>query len=455
MNNSNLQTLLIVDDRYDYLSLMEVILESEFEVNIMKANSAVEAKILLEGHHEINAIISGPHPFASENEDNYYLYNLKNTNLPFISYCSELNSKDIDKLKHDNERNLYLENPLDEATLYPILENLLNIQGQSYTVENQKGVETPLKRIKLSTLRMFSKLSYDLYLKLNGEKFIQVGKQGNDDLNSIVEHYTSKGINHLYLQEKDYERYLETAKDIISTNTRDRLKSGEQKQSTVQLYDFAFQISREHLNCIGLTRMQEELVHQAMENIILELKNDKVLYSMIKDFYHRENYLTDHSLLIIYLSSMILSKMGWSNDQTLQQVIYAGFFHDMFIPEELSKVQNINAIDNEKDRSIILRHIKKAAHVLENIKRINNDAHKMIIDHHEKPDGSGYPLGLTSAQLPPLSCVFITAHHIVDYLYGQNFDTSMLASFIQNMQGQWDQGNFKRVYSCTRSLLLD
>ncbi len=454
MNVNDSQTLLIVDERYDYLSLIEVILESEFQVKIVKANSGPEAKGILQSQGNISAIISGPNPYG-KTEDNYYLYNLNHTKIPFICYCDELNSEDIEKFKSENEGNLHLTNPLDESRLYSLLQNLLKLEGQSYKIENHRGEQTALKKIKLSTLRMFSKLSYDLYLKLSGEKFVQVGKQGNDDLNSIVEHYTSKGIDHLYIQENDYNRYLETAKDIISTNTRDRIETGKQTHTTVQVYDLAFQISREQLVSIGITRMQEEIVHKAMENLIVDLKENKIIYSMIKDFFNRQNYLTDHSLLIIYLSSMIISKMGWSNDQTLQQVIYAGFFHDMFIPEELSKVQNLKAIDNERDRMAILKHIKKAAQVMESIKGINNDAHRMITDHHEQPDGSGYPLGLSATQLPPLSCVFITAHHIVDYLYGQSFDTSSLATFIQSMQGKWDQGNFKRVYSCARSLLLD
>lgn len=455
MTNGELQTLLIVDERYDYLSLIEVILESEFHINIVKANSGLEAKGILQNEPNISAIISGPHPFQILNEDNYYLYNLGHGKVPFICYCPELNEDEIEKLKMDNSANIHLPNPLDETHLYGTLQNLLNLKGQSYTIEEKKGEETALKCIKLSTLTMFSKLSYDLYLKIGGEKFIQVGRQGNDDLNSVVDHYTTKGIHYLYLKEKDYNRYLATAKDVIETNTQDRVNTGQQKHTTVQIYDLAFQVSREHLKTLGVTRMQEELVHKAMENLLVDLKENKVLYSMLKDFYSNQDYLTNHSLLIIYLSSMIISKMGWSNNQTLQQIVYAGFFHDMFVPEELAKVQHLSELENEIDKAKVLKHIKKAADIMEGIKGINNDAHKMIVDHHERPDGSGYPMGLTASQLPPLSCVFITAHHIVDHLYNENFDSSNIASFIQGMQGEWDQGNFKRVYTCARALLLD
>lgn len=455
MINNEQQTLLIVDERYDYLSLIEVILESEFQVKIVKANSNVEAKGILQNDASINAIISGPHPFEAMTEDNYYLYNMDHRKIPFICYCPKLSDSDIEKLKKDNHSNIHLKNPLDEARLYGSLQNLLDLKGQSYTIQEKKGEETALKCIKLSTLRMFSKLSYDLYLKLSGEKFIQVGREGNDDLDALIEHYATKGIDHLYLKEEDYQRYLEVAKDIISTNTEDRINTGKQKFTTVQIYDLAFQVSREHLKSLGVTRMQEELVHKAMENIIIDLKENKVLYSMIKDFYSDQHYLTNHSLLIIYLSSMIISKMGWSNDQTLQQLVYAGFFHDMFIPEEFAMHQDIDSLDSEMDKAKLLKHLKKAADVMEGIKGINNDAHKMITDHHEKPDGSGYPMGLTSSQLPPLSCVFITAHYIVDHLYEENFNTTNIASLIQSMQGIWDQGNFKRVYNATRTLLLD
>ncbi len=448
------ESLLIVDERYDFLNLIEVILESEFEINILKAVSNSEAKSMLQTRDDIKAIISRPAPFHDQNEDNPYFYNLDNARVPFISYCDELANEEIEKLKSDNQYNAYLENPLDEQRLYNTLQNLLHIKGQSYKIENQ-GKDVSLKRIKLTTLGMFSKLSYDLYLKLGGEKFIQVGRQGNDDLSSILEHYKQKGVQHLYLKENDYARYLESAKEIIGQNTLERESSGTQKFTTVEIFDFAFQISREQLNTIGISRMQEEVVHTAMKDLIVDLKEDKILYSMIKDFFNSQNYMSDHSLLMIYLSSMILSKLGWSNEQTLKQVIYAGFFHDMFVPEELARVKDLQILDSENERSQVLKHITKAAKVLEGVKGLNNDAHKMIMDHHERPDGKGFPHGLMANQLPPLSSVFIVAHHIVDHLYDVKFDTAHFAEFIQNMQGVWDQGNFKRIYTCARSLLLD
>ena len=451
------ETLLIVDERYDFLNLIEVIIESEFEINILKAVSNSEATNILQNRKDIKAIISRPRPFldSDKRDENPYSYNMDNAKVPFISYCNELKSDEINKLKEDNQYNAYLDNPLDEQRLYNTLQNLLHIRGQSFRIENQ-GEDISLKRIKLTTLGMFSNLSYDLYLKLgNGEKFIQVGRKGNDDLSSILEHYKQKGVEHLYLKEDDYSRYLDTAKEIINQNTQERAGVGTQKFTTVEIFDFAFEISREQLNTVGVTRMQEEVVHSAMKDLIVDLKEDKVLYSMIKDFFNSKNYMADHSLLIIYLSSMILNKLGWSNEQTLKQVVYAGFFHDMFVPEELARVKDLNTLEFDTDRSHVLKHITKAAKVLEGIKGLNNDAHKMIMDHHERPDGNGFPHGLTANQLPPLSSVFIISHHIVDYLYDVKFDTLNLAAFIQDMQGVWDQGNFKRIYTCARSLLLD
>jgi len=458
MHSNFKDSLLIVDERYDFLNLIEVILESEFEINIIKASSNSEALTHLKTRDDIKAILSRPSPFhksESENEDNHYLYNLNNSKIPFISYCSELSSEDIYQLKENQNTSTHIENLLDEKALYSSLEKLTNIKGQNLSIESEKGKNTLLKRIKLSTLRIFSKLSYDLYLKISDEKFIQVAKQGNDDLNSIIDHYKAKGIDHLYLKEFDYTRYLETAKEIIMASTEDQRNKRDQKVTTVQIFDFAFQISREQLSTIGVTRIQEEIVHSAMANLIEEIKEDKKLFSMVKDFFDTKNYMSEHSLLIIYLSSMILKKMGWSNEQTLTQVIYAGFFHDIFIPEDLARVQDINLLTTQTHKDKVLQHISNAAKLLESIKGLNNDAHRMIKEHHEKPDGTGFPHGLKANQLPPLSCVFITAHYIVDYLYDNEFETKNLTTFIQDMQDVWDQGNFKRVYNCTRSLLLD
>ena len=434
MNDS----LLIIDERNDYLSLIEVIIESEFQVNIIKSKSYDEANKYLDVRKDIKAILFNLNATCT---------NLENTNhIPLIAY-----GKDLAFLK--DKETPYVENPFDEENLYSALGPLLTYKEDHLQIELD-GTDTPLKKVNLITLGLFSEFSYDLYLKLSGDKFIQVGKEGNDDLKEIIEHYKSKKITHLYLKESDYYKYLDHAKSIIKAN-QSLSRENSKKFTTIEIFDFAFQISRDQLQAIGLTKFQEEFVHSAMEELIVDLKEHKTIYQRIKEFFKEPNYIVDHSLLTIYLCSMILKKMGWSNEQTIKQVIYAGFFHDIFITEELARIRSLEDLNLDRDKRLVLHHISAAAEILEGIKGINNDAHKMIIDHHELPDGTGYPHGLTANQLPPLSCVFILAHYIVDYLYDENFETKNLTTFIQQMQSVWDQGNFTRPYKCARSLLLD
>ena len=80
MHSNFKESLLIVDERFDFLNLIEVILESEFEINIIKASSNSEALTHLKTRDDIKAILSRPSPFhKSENEDNHYHYNLNNS----------------------------------------------------------------------------------------------------------------------------------------------------------------------------------------------------------------------------------------------------------------------------------------------------------------------------------------------------------------------------------------
>ena len=454
------ESLLLVDERYDFLNLMEVILESEFEFRILKANSASEATHLLQQENNIKAILSYPlqgfNDSENDSEENHYLFNIKNKNIPFIVYSGDVSRDQISKIQNDNQFNSYIDNPLDEEGLYKTISRFFHASGQSYQVEaTTEGHQFTLKKVQTKLLGLFSKKSFDLYIKLNGEKFVQVARKGNDDLQELTEHYKLKGVEFLYLKEDDYGEFLHTAKDMISINTQDRIKSGQQKYTTVEIFDFTYQVSRDQLSSLNISRMQEDLVNSAIADIIQDLQSDKDVYSLFKDYFANKNYLSDHSLLIIYFSSMLLNKLNWNNEQTLKQVIFASFFHDMFIPEHLARVKNLNEVATLAEKEEVLAHIKKAGNVLETIRGINNDAHKIITDHHERPDGTGFPHGLTANQIPPLSCVFLISHHIVDYLYDVNFNTSSLADFIQSMQGEWDEGNFKRVFTSARNLLLD
>ena len=80
------------------------------------------------------------------------------------------------------------------------------------------------------------------------------------------------------------------------------------------------------------------------------------------------------------------------------QLAVACYMHDFgmaFMPiEVLHKQDNLEEVEFNLMRS----HVYKSARLLENLSQWN-EARKIVMQHHERIDGSGYPLGVKEADM--------------------------------------------------------
>ena len=76
---------------------------------------------------------------------------------------------------------------------------------------------------------------------------------------------------------------------------------------------------------------------------------------------------------------------------------------------------------------------------------IPSDVDIIVLQHHERPNGTGFPKGLRSNQIAPLASVFIVAHDIVDQLTATagQFD---LKKFVKNTEALYQNATFKKIW---------
>ena len=75
----------------------------------------------------------------------------------------------------------------------------------------------------------------------------------------------------------------------------------------------------------------------------------------------------------------------------------------------------------------------------------------ILAQHHERPDGSGFPRSLASNYIAPLSAVFIVAHDLADFVLSSGSDFKM-ASFLDQMRPHYNFGQFKKIFVVLENL---
>lgn len=71
------------------------------------------------------------------------------------------------------------------------------------------------------------------------------------------------------------------------------------------------------------------------------------------------------------------------------------------------------------------------------------DIDNIILNHHELPDGKGYPRGLSSMQISPISCIFILAEKISISMIRNGVRYVSQEEFIDSLE-IYNHGNFKK-----------
>jgi HD-GYP domain-containing protein (c-di-GMP phosphodiesterase class II) len=169
--------------------------------------------------------------------------------------------------------------------------------------------------------------------------------------------------------------------------------------------------------------------------------------------HHRST--ASHMFVASVLSVLFAGKVLDSDPETLRQVGMAGLLHDLgklsVDPAILAKPGRLSP----EERQHIQQHPIESVRLLDDEPHAKQAVRQMILQHHERVDGRGYPLGLSSEELLPGSKLLAIvdsfhamigprsyrealtpadANRILAAQAGRQFDPAMLAAWQQLFQ---------------------
>lgn len=134
--------------------------------------------------------------------------------------------------------------------------------------------------------------------------------------------------------------------------------------------------------------------------LYLDVKNN--YYNMIQTLSAtleaKDRYTEGHSHMVELYSEKIARKMGLSN-RRVEDIKVGALLHD------IGKIGIDDSILNKpgkltpQERDVILRHPQIGNDILKNV-QLSTTTHAIILHHHERYDGGGYPDGTKENELP-------------------------------------------------------
>lgn len=169
-----------------------------------------------------------------------------------------------------------------------------------------------------------------------------------------------------------------------------------------------------------MSRPQEavEEAHFLIEDIVTTLLNDTNLVVHLMNDSNQDDNLYYHALNVSVLSLMLGKKAGL-NPKELHDLGLGALFHDLGKNKIPTQVQRKQDPLTKAEQSLLELHPRYGLELTEKIPGLPAEAVKVIGQHHEKMNGSGYPHGLKGEQISRLSRIVAITNQY-DNLCNQN-----------------------------------
>lgn len=135
------------------------------------------------------------------------------------------------------------------------------------------------------------------------------------------------------------------------------------------------------------------------ENMIMEVLQNEPISEKVIEIQRTSGDMYTHSMQVCTLSTILALKCGLDK-RSVQDILKGGLLHDIGLRYITVKYENVNIEDMPKSSQEEYRmHTLEGYAALKQESWISNNVKDIIFYHHERLDGTGYPLQLSGDRL--------------------------------------------------------
>jgi len=243
-----------------------------------------------------------------------------------------------------------------------------------------------------------TELAFDLFLRndVNGKaSYILFCRTGDQFSPERQEQLLNKKVQKLYISTKDTGKYLQYQEANLQNIVDDKNKSSLEKSGA--LYQVATNITEELLENPRSGKHIERASAWIGNTVNHVLKNENTFSSLFEVTTHDYHTYT-HSINMSVIG-LLFGKYLSLNQHELDCLGTGMLLHDIgkvvIHPEIINKTGRLT----KEEFSEIKKHPKAGVEILEKRSNIDPLCLKIVAQHHENHDGTGYPNGLAGSDI--------------------------------------------------------
>jgi two-component system, chemotaxis family, chemotaxis protein CheY len=433
--------LLIVDDEVDLCDLIELQILAKFSVKTYLANDGARALQIFLENGPFDAVITD---YRMPQKTGYELFKeVRSTGAetPFLVCSGE-----VEQIKH-----LFKDAAGVEFLQKPFAGDELNNQLLLLLADKKMPEQTKsYLPVSLDLLRRMETPGVNLFIRLNDQQYIKVLREQAVFDQAEFERFKKKKITHLAIESLDYKTFFnQFRKNIFSKAEWKNIDTTEAQIIIEEDWKLIAQANQ-------VFGWSDSLVSFAKENItktIALAKSNPQLKKVFEKLSMRgsTSYLIPHSYANVFMSTRVLQELDWNSDGTIQKMTFASLFHDLELTEvmfrnklALLKKGPLAESIQEPSNYQIYHHATRAAEFMQKWPSCPPDVDRIIAQHHEQFDGSGFPNKLNFQTIAPLAGLFIMVEDLVYHRI--NFPEDSLGDYFAKKEALFSRGDMKPIY---------
>ncbi len=297
-------------------------------------------------------------------------------------------------------------------------------------------------KIPLSIVEKYGdEIPFDIYLQLGDNKIIKVARR-EGGIKEIVKKYTDKGIDSIYTNKDDFELFIKSLQVSLTNRFFD---AGSTVEDKVETLNDGYEMVRESLEKLGLTYDVANIIQEITKRSYTLINEYPNVFSYFRKFKSTCNKAFMKNTLISFTLGAMLKKATWSSKAIQEKMNLAVMLRDITLTEE-----QIDFIEENRGKPLppdLKEHPNKIGDMIDSPLNtsIPKEVAVIIRQHHEQPDGSGFPSGTPYSKLTILAAYHIVADEFITLMIKYDFDLKMKADVFTELTSRYYQGDFKKA----------
>ena len=435
--------VLIAEDYSDLRTLIEFVLNSEFGASTISVENGQAAIKELQQNPSFDLIISDMKMPNGDGREVFEYYRKAKLKCPFLFLSSEPAEAYAD---------------LHAAALHwmpkPFLTKDLTTKV-SQLIKSEPLAPESYSPVHLSLLKRVKKIEVPLYVKINDHKFVRLTSSPVDFTDEEEKKYAERGLDCLYINALTAETFIsQFRKEVLSLEAWNQTGPADH-----ELISLNTELLKSMSQQFGWTPATIQLTKDCINKALHLVKANPEMHAVFNQFHKIERFgFPDHCTASLMFSLQLLKSMGFEDEMTVAKITFCAILHDLTLTDEqyahkTKIISHMNKKDKKTaDEKAIFEHPIKAAELCRTWDFCPPFIDQIILNHHERPDGSGFPYGRKYSELDLLTCAFIMSEDLVENLIA-SYGKPNWQEYLRSRKNVFNKGHFKALFRNYESMI--